>query len=185
MDREVEAALHSRMRSLERRLAAVSGAFILSVVALLVFGVLVPRAGSQSQVVRTRGLEILDASGRLRVSIDAVNNKPSLWFFDGTGRRRMGLTVSALDAPAFVLNDAVGHSRIAFAVGTERAAEVTLTDSKGRPRVSVWVTNRNEPGVWLFDELARARIGLKVLPGGDGKVWVFEHPSGRVLFTAP
>ncbi|HET6781607.1 MAG TPA: hypothetical protein VFH67_05900, partial [bacterium] len=164
--------LRSLLHKVERRLAVISGAFILSVVLLLVFGLVVPRARSQSQVVRARGFEIVDASGRLRILLDAVNNKPSLWFFDSAGRRRLGLTVSALDAPALVLSDDQGHSRIALSVGTERAAEVRLTDSNGRPRIGVWITNRNEPGVWLFDDLARARIGLKVLPGGDAKVWV-------------
>jgi len=180
-----EDGLRTRLHRLERRLAVISGAFILSVVLLLVFGLLVPLVGSQSQVVRARGFEVVDASGRLRISLDSVNNKPSLWFFDSAGRRRMGLTVSALDAPAFVLNDPNGHSRIALSVGLERAAEVRLTDSNGRVRVGVWVTNRNEPGVWLFDDLARARIGLKVLPTGEAKLWLFDHPTGRVLFTAP
>jgi hypothetical protein len=185
MDRGAEDGLSIVIHRLERRLAIVSGAFIVSVVATFVFGALVSRATSQPQVVRARGFEVVDSSGRMRIALDAVNHKPSLWFFDSAGRRRLGLTVSALDAPALVLNDAHGHARIVLSVGTERAAEVRLTDSNGRPRVGVWVTNRNEPGVWLFDELARARIGLKVLPGGDAKVWVFENPSGRVLFTAP
>lgn len=180
-----EDSLRTRLHRLERRLAVISGAFILSAMMLLVFGLLVPRARSQSQVVRARGFEIVDASGRLRISLNAVSSKPSLWFFDNAGRRRMGLTVGALDAPSLVLTDAQGLPRITLSVGLERAAEIRLTDSRGRPRVGVWVTNRNEPGVWLFDELARARIGLKVLPGGDAKVWVFENPSGRVLFSAP
>lgn len=177
--------LRSQFHKLEHRLAVISGAFILSVVTLLVFGLLVPRARSQPQVVRARGLEVVDASGRLRISLDAVSSRPSLWFFDSEGNRRMGLTVGSLDTPAIVLNDARGRARISVNVGMERAAEIRLSDSRGRPRVAVWVTSRDEPGVWLFDELARARIGLKVLPGGDGKVWVFENPSGRVLFTAP
>ena len=180
-----EESLRTRLQRLERRLAVISGAFIFSAVMLLVFGLLVPRARSQSQVVRARGFEIVDASGRLRISLNAVSSKPSLWFFDSAGGRRMGLTVGTLDTPSLVLTDAQGHPRITLSVGLERAAEIRLTDSSGRPRVGVWVTNRNEPGVWLFDELARARIGLKVLPGGDAKVWVFENPSGRVLFSAP
>jgi hypothetical protein len=185
MDRGADDGLGSVVHRLERRLAIVSGAFIVSVVATLVFGALVPRATSQSQVVRARGFEVVDSSGRMRIALEAINHKPSLWFFDSAGRRRLGLTISALDAPALVFTDANGHSRITLSVGLERAAEIRLTDASGRPRVGVWVTNRNEPGVWLFDELARGRIGLKVLPGGEARLWLFEHPTGRVLFTAP
>lgn len=185
MDPRDEKDLRRRLHRVERGLMVVSGVFIFGLVTLLVFGLMVPRARSQTQVVRTRGLEIVDASGRLRISLDAVNNKPGLWFFDSMGRRRMGLTVGALDTPAIVLNDAHDRSRVTINVGMERAAEVRLSDSSGRSRVALWVTSRDEPGVWLFDELARARIGLKVLPGGDAKVWVFDNPSGRVLFTVP
>lgn len=185
MDQRELEHLRMRLRRLEGRLAVMFGAFIFSLVMLLVLGFLVPRAPSQPQVVRTRGVEVTDASGRLRISLDAVNDQPSLWLYDIARRRRVGLTVSKFGTPALVFNDEHGRSRISLSTGLERAAEVRLSDSNGRTRAGLWVTNQDEPGIWLFDYLTRPRIGLKVLASGEARVWIFENLTGQLIFSAP
>ncbi len=177
-------ALRARLQQLERRLAVLSAAWILTVVGVLLLGPWTPRAATQPQVVRTTGIEIVDGSGRVRATLDAVNRKPSLWLYGDDGRRRAGLVVGTGDAPELVLADAQGRPRINLRTGFERAAEIRITDSRGRPRIGVWIGYDDEPGIWLLDELARPRIGMKVLTGGVPRLWLFES-TGRLMFTAP
>lgn len=184
MDPHECALLQARLRSVERRLYVASVGWVLSVVLVLLLGLMVQRTASQPQVVRAQAVEIFDATGRVRITLDAVNRKPSLWLYDAAGQRRTGLTVSAHGTPELVLNDADGRVRMALRVGLERAAELRLTDALGRPRIGLWVGYDEEPGVWFFDELERARIGMRLI-GGAPRLWFFDHPTGRLLFSAP
>lgn len=177
--------IERRLQKVERRFYMAAVGWGLSVMLLVWLGPLAPRAVSQPAVVRSRAVEITDASGRLRITLDAVSNKPSVWLYDAAGHRRLGFTLSAYGTPEVVLKDAAGGTRIVMSVGLERAAELKLSDARGRPRIGLWIGYSGEPGLWLFDDLTRPRIGLKVLAGGQPKVWLFEHPSGRILFSAP
>lgn len=177
--------LHTRLRRVERMFAILAGAWVVSAAMLVSFTQLVPMAASQPQVIRTRGIEITDAAGRLRLSLDAVNNAPAVWLYDSVRRRRLGLRLSAFDTPSIVLNDQEGRPRIEMSLGLARAAEIKLTDSRGRIRVWLSVTHQDEPGVWLYANLERPGIGLKVLSGGQARLWVFDNRTGHLLFSAP
>ncbi|TMJ09310.1 MAG: hypothetical protein E6G99_02915, partial [Bacillati bacterium ANGP1] len=137
-----------------------------SVVLALLWGPWTARAATQPQIVRTPALEIVDAGGRTRATLDAVNGKPSLWLYGDDGGRRAGLTVGTGSVPELALLDPQGRQRILLRVGFERAAEIRIADGRGRPRLGLWVGYDDAPGVWLFDDLARPRIGMKVLTGG-------------------
>lgn len=178
-------ALQARLERLERRLALMTAAWILTVAPLILLGSWTPRAAAQPQVVRTTAVEIVDTSGRVRATLDAVNRRPSLWMYGDDGRRRAGLLVGTGNAPEILLADAQGRPRISLRTGFERAAEIRITDSRGRPRIGVWIGYDDQPGIWLLDELARPRIGMKVLTGGVPRLWLFEESTGRLMFTAP
>lgn len=178
-------APQARLERLERRLALMTAAWILTAAALVLLGPWTPRAATQPQVVRTTAVEIVDGSGRIRATLDAVNQKPSLWMYGDDGRRRAGLVVGTGGAPELLLADAQGRPRIALRTGFERAAEIRIADSRGRPRIGLWIGYDDEPGIWLLDELARPRIGMKVLTGGVPRLWLFEESTGRLMFTAP
>lgn len=178
-------ALQARLLRLERRLIALSGVWILTLILALLWGPWTARAGTQPQIIRTPALEITDAGGRTRATLDAINSKPSLWLYGDDGRRRVGLTVSTGSVPELALLDQQGRPRISLRVGFERAAEIRIADSHGRPRLGLWIGYDDEPGVWLLDELARPRIGMKVLTGGVPRLWLFDESTGRVMFSAP
>jgi len=180
-----EQALRARLLRLEQRLVMFSVIWVFTLVVILLMGPWVPRAATQPQVIRTSALEIVDAGGRVRATLDAVNSKPSLWLYGGDSRRRAGLTVGTGGAPEFVLVDPQGRPRISLRVGFERAAEIRIADGRGRPRLGLWIGYDDEPGIWLLDELARPRIGMKVLTGGIPRLWLFEESTGRVMFSAP
>ncbi len=178
-------ALRAHLERLEIRLALMTAGWILTVVALVLLGPWTPRAASQPPVIRTTGIEIVDSSGRVRATLDAVNQKPSLWMYGDDGRRRAGLVVGTGGAPELLLADTQGRPRISLRTGFERASEIRITDSRGRPRIGLWIGYDDEPGIWLLDELARPRIGMKVLTGGVPRLWLFEESTGRLVFTAP
>jgi len=180
-----EQALRARLLRLERWLVLLAGFAALPFVLALLWGPWTARAATQSQLVRTPALEIVDAAGRIRATLDAVNGKPSLWLYGDDGGRRAGLTVGTGGVPELALLDPQGRQRILLRVGFERAAEIRIADGRGRPRLGLWVGYDDAPGVWLFDDLARPRIGMKVLAGGVPRLWLFEESTGRVTFTAP
>ncbi len=177
--------IQQRLHKVERRLSAALAGWVLSLLVVWVLGSLVSRAGSQPALVRTRGIEVTDNAGRLRITLDAVNNKPSVWLYDANGHRRLGLSLSAFGTPEVALKDPEAKTRIGMSVGLERAAELQLSDARGRPRAGLWVGYGGEPGLWLFDDLARARIGLKVLITGQPGLWLFDGSTGRILFSVP
>jgi hypothetical protein len=185
MDASEERALRARLLRLERRLVLCLALWVFTLLVVLLMGPWIPHAATQPQVVRTSGLEIVDAGGRVRATLDAVNSRPSLWLYGDDGRRRAGLTVGTGSAPEFALLDPQGRPRISLRVGFERAAEIRIADSRGRPRLGLSIGYDDEPGVWLLDELTRPRIGMKVLAGGIPRLWLFEESTGRVMFSAP
>ncbi len=180
-----EHAVQARLLRLERKLAMMSVIWIFTMVFALLLGPWTPRAATQPQVVRTSALEIVDAGGRVRATLDAVNSKPSLWLYGNDGRGRAGLTVGTSGAPELTLVDAQGRPRLSLRVGFEHAAEIRIADGRGRPRLGLWIGYDDAPGIWLLDELARPRIGMKVLTGGVPRLWLFEESTGRLMFSAP
>src|SRR5438876_9352401 len=90
-----EQALRARLLRLERWLVLLAGFAALPFVLALPWGPWTARAATQSQLVRTPALEIVDARGRTRATLDAVNGKASLWLYGDAGRRRAGLTVGS------------------------------------------------------------------------------------------
>src|SRR3989442_12635855 len=134
-----EQALRARLLRLEQRLVMFSVIWVFTLVVVLLVGPWLPRAATQPQVIRTPALEIVDAGGRVRATLDAVNGKPSLWLYGGDGGRRAGLTVGTGGAPEFALVDPQGRPRISLRVGFERAAESRLAVGRGRPRLGLCI----------------------------------------------
>lgn len=174
-----------RIAQLEGRVTWILVVLAAGIIASLLAGPSVRSAASQSQILRTSAVEIVDTAGRVRIALDAVNNKPGIWLYDSAGQRRIGLTVGAYGNADVLVNDATGNTRIALRVGYDRAAEVRLADSLGRQRIGATVGYDDAPGLWMFDQLTRPRIGMKVFTNGTPGFWLFENPSGKVLFSAP
>lgn len=185
MDASDAQILRIQLLRLERRVAVLWAAWSLTMVLVLLFGPRAPGAASQPQVIRTRAIELVDAEGRIRGTLDVVNRRPSLWLYGDDGRRRAGLGVGIGGVSEFMLADREGRSRLSLRAGAEKAAEIRIADAEGRTRLGLWVGYDDAPGIWLLDELARPRIGMKVLSGGIARLWLLEESTGRVLFTAP
>src|SRR3989442_10530109 len=150
-----EQALRARLLRLERWLVLLAGFAALPFVLALLWGPWTARAATQSQLVRTPALEIVDAGGRIRATLDAVNGKPSLWLYGDDGGRRAGLTVGTGGVPELALLDPQGRQRILLRVGFERAAGIRIAGGPGPPRVGPWGGRRDAPRGGLFDEPGR------------------------------
>src|SRR3989475_8388568 len=128
-----EQALRARLLRLEQRLVMFSVIWVFTLAVLLLMGRWGTRAATQPQVIRTSALEIVDAGGRVRATLDAVNSKPSLWLYGGDSRRRAGLTVGTAGAPEFVLVAPQGRPRISLRVGLARDTEIRIAAGRSRP----------------------------------------------------
>jgi len=176
--------VHNHLRMLERRLRMVVSAWIVSVVALVVLSVWVQQAISQPSILRGRRLEIADEAGQTLISLDAVGKRPSLWFFDMTGKRRMGLTVVPPGVPVFWLLDPEERKRIELSVLPDGAGALVISDGPGRNRLWLNLDTRGTPSLSLSDPLGRPRILLKVLDNGAPGLWLFDT-TGKIRFAAP
>jgi hypothetical protein len=96
-----------------------------------------PGAATQPQVIRTRAIEIVDAEGRIRGTLDGVNRRPSLWLYGDDGRWRAGLGVGIGGVPELVLTDIEGRPRLSLRAGAEKAAESRIADAEGHTRLGL------------------------------------------------
>ncbi len=176
--------LHTRVRTVERRLRLVVTGWIFSLVAFVLLGLWVQQAISQPSVLRARRLEITDDAGQPRIAMDAVGQRPSVWLSDGSGKRRLGLAVIPPGVPVLWLLDPEERKRIELSVLPDGAGALVLSDSPGRSRIWLNVGADGTPSLSLLEFLARPRILLKVLDDGRPGLWLFDT-TGRVRFSAP
>jgi hypothetical protein len=161
MDRVEYAALEARLNQLEQRLRATRAAWLISVVVLAVLGMGVRQAASQTEVLRTRGLEIVDAAGVARIVLRIHDDTAEVMVADAQGRDRIWFNVAPDGTPGAVFTDATGVGRLWVTARPERPAGLIFSDGTGRGRV------------WL-GAFSEASTGL-VLVDANGKV-IFQAP---------
>ena len=84
-------ALQSRLSAMERRFRLMVVAWLLGAVVVLVLGIGAQRAWSQSQILNVRELNVVDQSGRSRISLGfgATSGRPAIWLYDEKGKSRL------------------------------------------------------------------------------------------------
>lgn len=161
MDQTEYAALEARLSQVEQRLRATRAGWLFSVVALAVLGMGAQQAASQTEVLRTHGLEIVDAAGIPRIVLRVHEDAAEVVIADARGRDRIWLNVAPDGTPGAVFTDATGVGRLWITARPERPAGLIFSDGTGRGRV------------WL-GAFSEAAAGL-VLVDGNGKV-IFQTP---------
>jgi hypothetical protein len=157
-------ALRTRLHAVEGRLRFVVVAWLLSVVVVMLFGVGVQRAASQSDVLRARRIEVVDS----------------------TGRPRIVLALSPQDgSPGLVLLNEAGRIRVSLALLPGGASGLVLSDGAGRERISLSVLPSGASGLALLDAAGGTRAMFTLLPSDGSPGLVLFDAAGRVLFRAP
>lgn len=161
MERQEFEVLRTRVQRLERRMRVAVAGWVVSVVVVVLLGVAVQQAVSQTEVLRARRIEVVDAAGRRRIILEVLPDGTSgLSLWDAAGQARIALTVLPDGPPSVGLGDGV-LSRILLTV---------LPDGT--------------PGLSLRAAAGRTGISLSLLPDGS-PLFSLQDAAGRTLFRAP
>ncbi|MBI4636376.1 MAG: hypothetical protein HY727_08500 [Candidatus Rokubacteria bacterium] len=192
-----------RLEHQSRRLKAVGGLLVLSVLAVGLMGQAVPQGRTveaETFVVRDAsgrpraalalgkddrpGLALADKSGKIRAWLNLeTDGSPDLRFYDREEKVRAQLAVDAAGAPALSLTDATEHQRARLAVRADGAPRLLFYDKGDRVRALLGVEPDQSPLMVLTDE-AQGRATLVVRSSGPPTL-VITARDGKVLWRAP
>jgi hypothetical protein len=124
-------ALSRRLNALELRWRVTTAAWAVSVIAFGVLGIWPQRAASQSDVIRARRIEVVDASGKLRILIETNNCGSELWMQDDTGRRSVQLVACSGGSGSSFQATGIGRSDVLLGILVDGTPVLLMRDSKG------------------------------------------------------
>src|SRR5688572_1165069 len=117
---------------LETRLRVVEWALgVLVLLVIVLAAMLWNRSPRQEALVAQESFRLVDAEGRLRVSINADAEGTRLRLYDTKEERRLSLAVDESGSPGIALFDPAGNLRAEVAV-IEKGAELALLDENGK-----------------------------------------------------
>jgi hypothetical protein len=161
VDQAELSALHARLTHIERRLRTTRAGWLISVVVLAVLGMGTQQAVSQSEALRTHGLEVVDRAGVVRISFRVTDDGAEVVLADAEGKGRIWFNVAHDGTPGAVFSDSSGMGRLWITARPERPAGLIFSDGTGRGRVWIGAFNEAATGLVLVDA------------------------NGKVLFQAP
>ena len=162
MDRTELHALQIRLQRVEQRLRVAYLGWLISFVVIGVLGLGVQQATSQVpfqlDVLRTRGVEVVDAAGNVRIALNVSAEGTSDFVLSGSdGKARMWLSVRADGIPSMVLADAMGRGRIWLTAYPDRSSGIILSDTAGKGRIWIGAMSDGTSGLVLVDSSGRVR----------------------------
>lgn len=143
-------ALQSRLSRMEGRFRAMAVAWVAGAAVVLVLGIGAQRALSQSQVLNVRELNVVDQSGRTRISLGfgAQSGRPAIWLYDDKGKSRFYIGFGTQrGSPVLLLSDEAGTGRIYLGFSaTERPRRSSrCPTSAGQPGCTLAGATRRNP----------------------------------------
>jgi hypothetical protein len=151
--------LRARIEHLERRQRAGLWRWCLSLVAVGVLAFGVQQAASQNEILRVRGLEVIDASGTVRIGLNVQpDGSAEVLLSEAAGRGRMWLNVRPDGTPGIVIADSTGRGRIWFVASPDRPSGLVMSDGMGRGRVWLNSSPDGAPGLVLVDNSGKVRF---------------------------
>ncbi len=205
LDHELQAIQH-RLHTLERRQRLTLIGWVGSLVVVLL-GAAAAQVFSQPEILRARGLEIVDDAGKVRIAltVDRVPGMPSgqrgvsgVWIMDGSGTHLAALNSTPAGAASLTFLDPAHPLQF----GGVSLDGLIISDRKGRGRVQVspdglglWDVGRRmrlllalhedqDVGLTLFDPTGRLRSALDVNHHGSPALTLFDS-TGQRRFSAP
>lgn len=130
------------------------------------FGPAMPAAEADSGRALVAGeLRLTDDSGRTRLLMTLVRNKPRLFMLDEAGEYRLEMGLGESGEPHIWLRDQEGASKVQVALTAKGRPAFRLADAKGRERAILGLSEKGEPTMILRDEGGHDRLAL----WSDGK----------------
>jgi hypothetical protein len=131
-------ALQVRLTMMERKFRVMTAAWMVGLVVFSVLWIGAQQVSSQSQVINTHELNIVDQAGKARISLGFGNNgAPAMWFYDAPGATRvyLGFSGSGVSTPQLVLLDEHAANRIYIGWNVSEQPNVVVRDGTGK---AVW-----------------------------------------------
>lgn len=118
------------------------------------------QAGSQTQILRTRAIQVIDGEGRIRISLTvAPTGAPQIWLLDQQDQRRVEITASSEGSGGLTIADAAGRRRIVLGMPIDGTPGLILSDATGRQRMTLRLFSEG-PILRLADSAERPRLSL-------------------------
>jgi hypothetical protein len=149
-------------------------------------------------------LRLTDESGRTRLLLTLVRDKPRLFMLDDDGEYRleMGLgdvgephvwlrdregaakaqvALTGKGLPSFALADQRGRDRAVLALSQDGEPTLILRDAGGKDRVALWRDDKSE-GLALADETGKPVAALSVPEKGEPSVSYYKKGKAYQVF---
>jgi hypothetical protein len=105
-------------------------------------------------------LRLADESGRTRLLLTLVRDKPRLFMLDESGEYRLEMGLGNTGEPHIWLRDREGAAKVQVALTGKGLPSFTLADQRGRDRAVLALSQEGEPTLILRDPQGKDRVAL-------------------------
>jgi hypothetical protein len=127
-----------------------------------------PPDKAEQGALNVKELRLTDDSGRTRLLLTLVRNKPRLFMLDESGEYRLEMGLGDFGEPHIWLRDADGASKVQAALTAKGLPSFTLADQRGRDRAVLALSQEGEPALILRDPQGQDRVALWRKSGEEG-----------------
>ncbi|MDR1871963.1 MAG: hypothetical protein LBS60_08650 [Deltaproteobacteria bacterium] len=105
-------------------------------------------------------LRLADESGRTRLLLTLVRDKPRLFMLDDNGEYRLEMGLGNSGEPHIWLRDREGAAKVQVALTGKGLPSVTLADQRSRDRAVLALSQEGEPTLILRDPTGKDRVAI-------------------------
>jgi hypothetical protein len=144
-----------------------------------------PVMAQAAQPLTTNELRLTDASGRARMLLALLRDKPRLLMLDSEGEYRLEMGLGDSGEPHVWLRDEAGAAKIQVALTGKGLPSFTLADQKGRIRAVIALSQEGDPTLIMRDPEGRDRVALWRDSNGEGLALADERGRAVTALNAP
>lgn len=116
--------------------------------------------GSSPSIISAEEFRLNDSSGRTRLLMTLIRDKPRLFMLDSEGEYRLEMGLGDAGEPHIWLRDANGSAKVQVALTGKGLPAFTLADQKGRERAVLALSQSGEPTMILRDSNGKDRVAI-------------------------
>jgi hypothetical protein len=157
--------LVERLERLERDNRRLKG-FAIAALALAVALTTIYATQPVPQRVTAHEFDVVDSSGRARVSMGMALGEPSVSLSDAQGKVRAEMSIGPSGGPSICLTDAEGQPRVSMGIAS-RNVFISIYDAAGNGRASMGFSPSGGPVIGVSDAQDKSAIAMGLNPEGE------------------